>query len=526
MPQGYLAIVLHTHLPFVRHPEHEEFLEEDWLFEAITETYIPLINVFEGLVRDEVPFGITMSMTPPLLSMLSDPLLQYRYRRFLDRAIELSYKEVERTRWQPEFNRVAMMYHWKLNQAREIFVNQYNNNIINAFKKFQDSGHVEIITCGATHGYLPLMSVSPQAVRAQIQVAVRTHEKHFGRKPRGIWLPECGYEPGIEKFLEEAGIRFFFTDTHGILHACPRPKYGVYEPIYAPNGVAAFGRDLESSKQVWSAKEGYPGDFDYRDFYRDIGFDLEYDYIRPYIASTGERKMTGFKYYRITGKSDHKLAYSPDNAMRKAAEHAGNFMFNREKQIEHLRGLIGKEPLIVAPYDTELFGHWWYEGPDWLNFFIRKTAYDQNVFELTTPSRFLQKFPTHQVSTPSASSWGWKGYHEYWLGGTNEWIYRHLHSGAERMIELAQQNANATGLVERALNQAAREILLSQSSDWAFIMTTGTMVDYAVKRTKNHLNRFNRLYHDIHNQTISPEWLIQIENKDNLFPDIDFRVYC
>lgn len=526
MPQGYLAIVLHTHLPFVRHPEHEEFLEEDWLFEAITETYIPLINVFEGLVRDEVPFGITMSMTPPLLSMLSDPLLQYRYRRFLDRAIELSYKEVERTRWQPEFNRVAMMYHWKLNQAREIFVNQYNNNIINAFKKFQDSGHVEIITCGATHGYLPLMSVSPQAVRAQIQVAVRTHEKHFGRKPRGIWLPECGYEPGIEKFLEEAGIRFFFTDTHGILHACPRPKYGVYEPIYAPNGVAAFGRDLESSKQVWSAKEGYPGDFDYRDFYRDIGFDLEYDYIRPYIASTGERKMTGFKYYRITGKSDHKLAYSPDNAMRKAAEHAGNFMFNREKQIEHLRGLIGKEPLIIAPYDTELFGHWWYEGPDWLNFFIRKTAYDQNVFELTTPSRFLQKFPTHQVSTPSASSWGWKGYHEYWLGGTNEWIYRHLHSGAERMIELAQQNANATGLVERALNQAAREILLSQSSDWAFIMTTGTMVDYAVKRTKNHLNRFNRLYHDIHNQTISPEWLIQIENKDNLFPDIDFRVYC
>lgn len=526
MTQGYVAIVLHTHLPFVRHPEHDEFLEEDWLFEAITETYIPLINIFEGLERDGVPFGLTMSMTPPLLSMLSDPLLQYRYRRFLDRSIELSYKEIERTRWQPEFNRVAMMYHWKLNQARETFVNRYQNNLITAFKKFQDAGYLEIITCGATHGYLPLMSINPNAVRAQIEVAVQTHEKHFGRKPRGIWLPECGYEPGIEKFLEEAGIRFFVTDTHGILHSTPRPKYGVYEPIYAPNGVAAFGRDLESSKQVWSAKEGYPGDFDYRDFYRDIGFDLEYDYIRPYIASTGERKMTGFKYYRITGKSDHKEPYSPDNAMKKAADHAGNFMFNREKQVEHLRGVIGKEPLIVAPYDTELFGHWWYEGPDWLNFFIRKVAYDQNVFELTTPSRFLQSHPTHQVCTPSTSSWGWKGYHEYWLGGENDWIYRHLHSGADRMVDLAQRHVHASGLMERALNQAARELLLAQSSDWAFIMTTGTMVEYAVKRTKNHLNRFNRLYDDIQNQTISPEWLTQIENKDNLFPDINFRVYC
>ncbi|MBI4389352.1 MAG: DUF1957 domain-containing protein [Nitrospinae bacterium] len=526
MPQGYVAIVLHTHLPFVRHPEHDEFLEEDWLFEAITETYIPLINIFEGLTRDEVPFAITLTMSPPLLSMLSDPLLQYRYRRFLDRSIELSYKEIERTRWQPEFNRLALMYHWKLNQAREIFVNHYHNNLVSAFRKFQDSGHLEIVTCAATHGFLPLMSVNPNAVRAQIQVAAQTHEKFLGRKPRGIWLPECGYEPGIEKFLEEAGIRFFITDTHGVLHATPRPKYGVYEPIYCDNGVAAFGRDVESSKQVWSAQEGYPGDFDYRDFYRDVGFDLEYDYIRPYIASTGERKMTGFKYYRITGKSDHKEPYSPDNAMRKAASHAGNFMFNREKQIEYLRGVIGKEPLVVAPYDTELFGHWWYEGPEWLNFYIRKTAYDQNVYELTTPSRFLQKYSTHQVATPSASSWGYKGYNEYWLCGANDWVYRHLHKGSERMVELARKFVHANGLTERALNQAARELLLAQSSDWAFIMTTGTMVDYAVKRTKNHLHRFHRLYDDINNQTVNPEWLTQIEGKDNIFPNLDFRVYC
>ena len=525
-PKGYLALVLHAHLPFVRHPEYEEFLEEDWLYEAITETYIPLLKIFEGLVEDEVPFKITMTLSPTLLSMLGDPLLQGRYRRHLDRLIELSCKEIERTRYQPEFHPLALNYHHMLSGVRETFVNQYQSNLINGFRKFQDLGHLEPITCGATHGFLPLMSVNGNAVRGQIQTAVQTHEKFLGRKPRGIWLPECGYEPGIEKYLEEAGIRFFFTDTHGVLHATPRPKYGIFAPIYCPNGVAAFARDTESSKQVWSAHEGYPGDYDYREYYRDIGFDLEYDYIRPYIASTGERKMTGFKYHRITGPNDHKEPYHPENAIAKAAEHAGNFMFNREQQVEHLAGLMDPPPLIVAPYDAELFGHWWYEGPEWLNFLIRKIAFDQDTIELTSPSSYLQKFPTHQAATPSTSSWGYKGYAEYWLGEGNDWIYRHLHKAAERMEELARNHPHATGLVERGLNQAARELLLAQGSDWAFIMTSGTMVEYALKQTRDHINRFTRLYNDIQNQCVDEKWLADIEKKDNLFPEINFRVYA
>jgi 1,4-alpha-glucan branching enzyme len=525
-PKGYLALVLHAHLPFVRHPEYDEFLEEDWLYEAITETYIPLLSIFEGLVEDEVPFKLTLTMTPTLLSMLGDPLLQERYRRHLDRLIELSCKEMERTRYQPEFHDLALHYHWELSRVREMFVNHYQNNIIQGFKKFQDLGHLELITCGATHGFLPLMAVNESAVRAQIQTAVQTHEKFLGRKPRGIWLPECGYQPGIEKFLEEAGIRFFFTDTHGILHATPRPKYGVFAPIYCPNGVAVFGRDTESSKQVWSAHEGYPGDYDYREYYRDIGFDLEYDYIRPYIATTGERKMTGFKYFRITGSSDHKQPYSPENAVAKAAEHAGNFMFNRQQQVEHLGRLMDRPPLVVAPYDAELYGHWWYEGPDWLNFLIRKIAFDQETIELTNPSSYLQKYPTQQMATPSTSSWGYKGYHEYWLGPDNDWIYRHLHKAAERMEAMSKNHPHATGLEERALNQAARELLLAQGSDWAFIMTSGTMVEYAVKRTRDHINRFTRIYHDLQNQSLDEDWLEGIEKKDNLFTDINFRMYA
>lgn len=528
MPKGTLCLVLHAHLPYVRHPEHEYFLEEDWLFEAITETYIPLLDVYEGLVRDKVPFKITMSLTPPLISMLTDPLLQSRYVRHLDKLIELASKEIDRTRWQKEFNDLALMYHSKLNQARNIFVNQYKNNLINGFKKFQDLGGLEIITCGATHGFLPLMSVNRNAVRAQIQVAVEHYEQHFGRPPKGIWLPECGFEPGIDEVLKECGIRYFYTEAHGVLHATPRPKYGVYAPIYCRSGVAAFARDLESSKQVWSAEEGYPGDYDYREFYRDIGFDLDLDYIKPYIHSSGVRINTGIKYYRITGRTNNKQPYNLHAAMEKAASHAGNFMFNREKQIEYLNQLLGRDPFIVAPYDAELFGHWWYEGPDFLNYFIRKTAFDQNMFKLGTAVDYLQANPRNQVATPSMSSWGHKGFCEVWLEGSNDWIYPHLHMAADRMVQLSKQFSGngISGLKKRALNQAARELLLAQSSDWAFIMKTGTMVPYAVKRTKDHILRFNRLYEEIRQDKINENWLKDVESKDNIFPKIDYHVYA
>src|SRR5262249_16579940 len=234
---------------------------EDWLYEAITETYVPLIQVFERLVKDKVPFRITMSVSPPLAGMLSDPLLQDRYIRHLDKLIELAGKEVERTRWLPEFHPVANRYFETFKETREVFVNHYNRNLVNAFRRFQDAGVLEVITSGATHGFLPLMMGNRNWWRGQVLTAASDYERHFGRAPRGIWVPECGYEPGIEDVLHEAGIRYFFTDSHGVLHSEPRPKYGVFAPIITKSGVAAFGRDLESSKSVWSAKEGYPGDY-------------------------------------------------------------------------------------------------------------------------------------------------------------------------------------------------------------------------------------------------------------------------
>lgn len=521
---GYLSLVLHAHLPFVRHPEHDSFLEEDWFYEALTETYIPLLDMFERLRGDGVDFRLTMSLTPTLLSMMADPLLQERYVNHLDRLIELSEKEITRTRLTPEFNSLARMYLRNFRHCREVFNDVHSRDLISAFRVFQDSGNLEILTCGATHAFLPLVK-NPISARAQIQVAAEQYEKFFGRTPRGIWLAECGYSPGVEDILKDFGIKYFFTDTHGLLYGEPKPRYGVFAPVLCPNGVAAFGRDTESSKQVWSAKEGYPGDFEYRDFYRDVGFDLDYDYVKPYLNGDGNRKNLGIKYYKITGKTDHKAAYDPGRAKEKAATHAGNFMFNRERQIDYLNGFLGIDPIIISPYDAELFGHWWYEGPQWLEFLMRKIHFDQETIVPITPSEYLERASRLQIVKPSMSSWGYKGYCEVWLNGSNDWIYPHLHMTADRMAELADRFPEAEGILRRALNQAARELLLAQSSDWAFIMKTGTMVEYANRRTLSHVSRFNRLYHDILASDLKEEWLEEIERRDNIFPDLEYTVY-
>ncbi|MBI4667400.1 MAG: DUF1957 domain-containing protein [Nitrospinae bacterium] len=527
MMKGYLALVLHAHLPFVRHPEHEEFLEEDWLFEAITETYISLLTIFEGLKKDGVRFRVTMTLSPTLISMLRDELLQERYLKRLGKLTDLAELEIGRTRFSPKLNELAAMYRWRFEEARELFEKKYNCDLVGAFKTFQDEGYIEIITCAATHGYLPLLAVNEAAVKAQIKVACQQYETVFGRKARGIWLPECGYQPGFETYLKDEGILFFFTDAHGVLHAEPRPRYGVFAPIYTKDGVAVFGRDVESSRQVWSARDGYPGDPVYRDFYRDIGFDMDIEYLKDYLAPDNLRKMTGIKYNRITSReSGDKELYVYKDALNRASEHADDFVRRRMEQIERLEGLMDRPPLIVAPYDAELFGHWWFEGPEFLNFVLRKCAMESDRLETITPYDYIRIFPANQMAAPSASSWGHKGYSEVWLDESNDWIYRHLHKAADRMVELARvKREGNNGLIERALNQAARELLLAQSSDWAFIMKTGTMSQYAEKRTKEHLARFNRLYDDVVHDSVDEGYLKELEGSDNIFPDINWRVY-
>jgi len=523
--KGFLLLLLHCHLPFVRHPDHPRFLEEDWLFEGISETYLPLLRILERLREERVSVKLTVSISPTLLSMLSDELLQERYARHLERLLELAGKETERTRSQPHFNRLAWMYLDLVTRNYEQFTRKYGRNLIPHLAKLEKVGVVELITSAATHAYLPLLEKYPQAVDAQIGLAVQMHEKHLGSRPRGIWLPECGYYPGLETFLKKHGLEYFFVDTHGILYADRRPSYGNYAPIVCENGVAAFARDPEASRAVWSAEEGYPGDISYREFYRDIGYDLPLEYIRPYIHEGDVRINTGIKYYAITGPGDRKKPYNREEAMKKVEEHSENFIYSRRNQVERIGGLMDRPPLIVAPFDAELFGHWWFEGPEWLESLLKKIDRGQDDLQLTTPLEYLLLFRENQVATPSFSSWGNKGYSEVWLSGSNDWIYRHVHKAVERMKRLAKLFVSTNGVRRRALNQATRELLLMQASDWAFIMKTGTTVPYAVGRVREHVHNFNRIYDSLLTNQLDLAWLTGLEARNNIFPDVDYRIF-
>jgi 1,4-alpha-glucan branching enzyme len=524
-PSGNISLVLHCHLPFVRNPEYNYFLEENWFYEALFETYVPLLSVFNGLSQEAIPFRLTLSLSPTLLSMCLDPLLQKRAVRYIDQLLALARKEEKRVQSLPAFQPVVHMYVEKLGNYRRRFVEDYHCNILEGFQKFQEAGNLELITCAATHGYLPLLGVREEAVRAQIETALKIHQDQFGQKPAGFWLPECGYQPGLDNLLKEYGIEYFFLETHGILQAAPRPRYGTFAPVVCPSGVLAFGRDMESSKQVWSSKEGYPGDPDYREFYRDVGYDLEEGYLHPYLQPEGIRRFTGLKYHRVTGPTDQKEPYEPAKALKKAEEHAGDFLQKRQKQIEEVSGSMDRKPLIVCMYDAELFGHWWYEGPDFLYFLFKKNHGEGGTLSFLSPSDYLSQNPDNQPSQPVFSSWGLGGYSEFWLNEANDWIYPYLNQACGEMSELAGLFPKASGKKSRSLRQAARELLLAQASDWAFMMKAGHYRDYAEKRLKTHLNRFYRLAEGVRKNKVDEKFLTDIEERDNLFPHVDYRSF-
>ena len=555
--KGYVSFVLHAHLPFIHHPESNDYLEESWLYEAISETYIPLLKNFKKLVNEGVNFRITMSMTPPLLSMLDNKLLQQKYINYLKNLIELSEKEIKRTTFNEKMNNLSKYYYERYSEDLRLFRDEFKCDLISQFKHFQDIGVLEIITCGATHGYFPILYVNEKTVRAQIAVGVQTYERYFGKKPRGIWLPECGYVPEADKYLREFGVDYAIVESHGVLYANPTPVYGTLAPIVSPQGFTVFGRDMESSRQVWSSINGYPGDYNYRDFYRDIGYEADYDYIKPYIAHNGVRVHTGIKYHRITGDTDNKDIYDIQWAKDSAERQAGHFLNSRTEQIENASHYMNKPPIVLCPYDAELYGHWWYEGPYWLYILFKKIYYDNCNFKLITPGEYIDKYPKMQVATPCRSSWGANGYSEVWLNPSNDYAHKHLHTAGDRMCELAYKFKDSYDVLNdldnkikdlkkekkpitsitssskyrnaklqvRALNQAARELLLAQSSDWLFIITNNTMVDYAHRRIKDHIGRFTRLYNELNSGKIDRKFLTEIEEKDCVFPDIDYRIY-
>jgi 1,4-alpha-glucan branching enzyme len=516
-PRGALLLVLHAHLPYVRHPDDEDHLEEEWLREAVLECYLPLLDLLERLADDRVPVRLTLSLTPTLVAMLGDPLLRARIGRRIERQGIFAEREVRRTRSDPSLHSVARFYQERLGRLARLWRDRYRGELVPAFAALRDRGLVELVASGATHGFLPLLRSSPEAVRAQVTVGASEHARALGRRASGFWLPECGYFPGLDRVLADEELRFTFLDAHGLSDAEPRPLLSVHAPAFTPAGVAVYARDPDASEQVWSAEVGYPADPVYRDFYRDVGWDLPEDALVPLVGPGRPRRATGFKYHRITGRGVDKAVWEPEPAFARAREHARHFVARVQERTGALAARMERDPLVVAPYDAELFGHWWFEGPAFLEALFREAA--AAGLPVVTPADDLQAWPEAQVVSPVESSWGEHGHASMWLDPVNDWIPQALHGCAQLLAPFARLQRE-TGIEGRALVQAFRELLLAQSSDFAFILRSGTVTAYARARVQSHLSAFLELVRGVRTGTVDPLRLQSLERRDALFPGL------
>ncbi|MFM7315088.1 MAG: 1,4-alpha-glucan branching protein domain-containing protein, partial [Cyanobium sp.] len=352
---------------------------------------------------------------------------------------------------------------------------------------------------------------------AQLLTAVREHRRLLGERPLGIWLPECAYYEGLDRQLAACGLRYTLLDGHGLLHALPRPRYGVYAPICSPAGVAFFGRDSESTLPVWSASHGYPGDGVYREFHRDLGWDLSDEQLEALGISS--RRPLGLKLHRVTGQGcplDGKQPYDPAAAAQRLEEHAAAYLRGRSQQLQTLGRAIDRTPLLVAPFDAELFGHWWFEGPRFLGALFRQAS--RSGVRFTHLREVLSAGQPLQVCQPSPSSWGQGGYHNYWLNESNSWVVAEWQRASRAMVRRVNRGVGSQ-LQRDLLTQAGRELLLSQSSDWSFILRAGTTTELARERIHRHLDRFWRLMDASDNGTpLPPAWLTAVQREDGLFP--------
>ena len=530
--KGYFTFVLHTHLPYVRKHGRWPFGEE-WLYEAMSETYLPLLMEFERLRSSGVRFQLVINITPVLAEQLADDYIKVEFEEYLLRRIEATEKDLKSGKYDEKAVRASLDHFRKVYD----YWKAINGDIIGKFRELQDSGYLEIITSAATHGYLPLLG-REEAIRAQLANGIATYEKHFGRRPRGIWLPECAYRPagewelpggrlvkrpGIERFLEEFGIEYFFIESNLIDEGPVTRGYGeiqLYEgekstlrPYWVRgSSVAVFARNRETGHQVWSAHYGYPGDFFYREFHR-------------------KAPESGGQYWRVTGKDvelGDKEFYDPDKAMERVEEHARHFVWLVTTLLEGYEEKFGEKGIVVSPYDTELFGHWWFEGVKWLGRVLELMA--ERGIVTTTLSAFLDSYTgeRYEVELPEGS-WGANADHSTWWNGGTEWTWEHVYRAEERMVALASKYYGMDRTTDRILEQLAREILILEASDWQFLITTGQAKKYAERRILTHSRDFHRLANELERYVKTGAFdvhlLERLEERDNPFRPVVVASY-
>jgi 1,4-alpha-glucan branching enzyme len=517
-----LSLVLNGHVPFARHPEIQNPSQELWLFESISETYIPLLEAFDRLDRDLVPFRMAISFSPVLCHMLTDEFLLRRYNEYTDKQIAFGEQELRDTVDDPVLNSLVKLYYDRVTEKKAFFTEKCESNILKKFDHYQKKGRLEILATAATSAFLPFYTGYPEAVQAQFDVAISSYKVNFGRFPQGFWLPELGWKTELDFWLRAYNFGYTIVDSHALAFARPFAEKGSFYPAKTPQGIVVFSRDFYSAEDIAEIVR----DPVYRFNFRDQGFELPAEKLIPFLGSRGSRNYTGYRYWASGDDRSGSILYNYEEACRKAVSHARYFLDKRLSRLNKASCLMDEPALSLCAFEADSFGRFWHEGSGFIEALFREGAQNEEV-QFMTPSEYLCKLDssTVQTLTPEFSSWGTNGYSETWLDASNDWMYRHTMRALDRMVELVDRFPNNTGLKERALNQAAREILLVIASDWSKMLYKQECADYARSRIEGSLRNFTTIYEALGSNYISTEWLTQLERRNNIFPNINYRVF-
>ena len=527
MPDKKIVFLLTSAQEYIKHTGDDEkkyAAQMNIVFEAISETYIPLIKMFENLESDNIPFKVALVLSPVLCTLLDDSVVQDQYIKWLDNRIELGKKELERCATSTKYIDAVRFCFEKAQSDKEDFL-RYDQKILKKIREYHKKGYIELLaTCG-TNVYLPHYSDIVEILNAQVEAGLYSHKYFFGEAPDGFWLPELGYAAGFEKVLHSYGLNYTVLDTRSFLFSEEEPQKGIFAPARFKNSLAVFGRDGDSDNQIFG-EDGYSFNEVYRNNNRDIGFELTLADLEPCVESGCSRYSLGYKYWS-SSEDDVDAPYNFKDAFAQTKQDALEFLQSKNNKLSQAAELLpdSKEVSLICSIDLDKLRFNWFEGINWI----------ENVFRVNNEAGFGITFEKSkdlignqfalQKIKPYYGSANGTGYGEDLLSSKNSWLVRYVRKASQRMVDLAERFPSDTGLKARLLNMGAKELMIAQSVGWKKMLNSSYFPEYAEQMFTESIIDFTAVFDALGSNTVSTEWLTNLENKHALFPWMNYRIF-
>lgn len=534
MKKKSLVFTIHAHREYIWHPEEEYRAQNELLFSAISEVFLPLLNLFSDLESEGIPFKITLCISPTTCALLENPQVQQQYLEWIENVIALgeaqvaslekkdgdAYKNYDEET-QAKLLQVAKEQLSLARKAKHDFAEMYQQDLLSKFAYYAKKGNIELLATTITNCYLPLYADLPQAIQAQIEEGLVAHKHYFGTTPDGFWLPHLGYTDGIESIIRSYGFYYTMISAHGLLFGEPAPQKGIFAPVRAQNGFVFFANDAGDSRIAGDEPKSFMHNPLYRNQNRDVGFEADASLLENFICKNGERIPTGYKFWANGTDTVYDMAL----AQKTVQQDAKAFLDAKAQKLAKASSILNDEDVAsVCCFEIDFFGQEWFEGYFWLEEVLRQIAERDDIEAVHASELIGDKF-SFQKQMPFPSSSLQSGYAEDFIDHKNDWMLPYLRKAASRMIDLTARFPSDTGLRERFLNLAAKELLLAQSGDWQKMIKDEEFDDYATERFKESIVAFTRVYDSLGSNEISTEWLTSMERKHSVFPWINYRVF-